>query len=80
MAKPSHSIQGPHQGQPLLAAGEPVDHARAAMVLVHGRGASAKSILDLAVELNQPGWTYLAPQSCWQHLVSAQLPGTACQQ
>jgi predicted esterase len=63
MAKPSHSIQGSHQGQPLLAAGEPVDHARAAMVLVHGRGASAKSILDLAVELNQPGWTYLAPQA-----------------
>jgi len=63
MSEPSHSIHGPHQGQPLLAAGEPLDRARAAMVIVHGRGASAESILDLAIELNQSGWAYLAPQA-----------------
>ena len=55
--------QGPHQGQPVLLAGEPLERARAAMVLVHGRGATAESILELAFELNQPGFAYLAPQA-----------------
>ena len=63
MSEPSHSIHGPHQGQPLLAAGEPLDRTRAALVMVHGRGASAESILDLAIELNQSDWAYLAPQA-----------------
>jgi phospholipase/carboxylesterase len=54
---------GPHQGQPMLAAGEPLERAQAAMVLVHGRGASAKDILTLAAELEQPGFAYLAPQA-----------------
>src|SRR2546429_9083831 len=63
MSEPSHSVHGPHQGQPLLAAGEPLDRARAAMIMVHGRGASAESILDLAIELNQSSWAYLAPQA-----------------
>src|SRR5260370_11882820 len=55
--------QGPHQGQPVLLAGEPLDRARAAMVMVHGRGATAESILELAFELNQPRFAYLAPQA-----------------
>jgi phospholipase/carboxylesterase len=54
---------GPHQGQPMLAAGEPLERARAAMVLVHGRGATAESILSLVTELDQPGFAYLAPQA-----------------
>jgi predicted esterase len=54
---------GPHQGQPVLAAGEKLSGARAAMVLVHGRGATAESILTLAPELNVPGFAYLAPQA-----------------
>lgn len=33
------------------------------MILVHGRGASAESILGLARELNRPGYCYLAPQA-----------------
>ena len=53
----------PHQGQPVLAAGEPLERARAAMVLVHGRGATAQDILTLAAELDQPGFAYLAPQA-----------------
>ncbi len=56
-------IKGPHQGQPALSAGEPLAGAHAAMVMVHGRGASAESILTLAGEFNQPGFTYLAPQA-----------------
>ncbi len=54
---------GPHQGQPVLAAGEPLDQAQAAMIMVHGRGATAESILTLADELVQPGFAYLAPQA-----------------
>lgn len=54
---------GPHQGQPVLRAGVPLSQARAAMILVHGRGASAESILLLANTLAQPGVAYLAPQA-----------------
>src|SRR5438270_5158647 len=57
------SHQGPHQGQPVLTAGEPLDKAKAAMIMVHGRGASAEDILSLTPELNQPGFAYLAPQA-----------------
>lgn len=53
----------PHHGQPALAAGEPLEHARAAMLMLHGRGASAEDILSLASELDQPGFSYLAPQA-----------------
>ncbi len=52
-----------HQGQPVLLAGEPLEQAKAAVVMVHGRGATADSILTLAAELNQPGFAYLAPQA-----------------
>ncbi len=54
---------GPHQGQPVRTAGEPLERAQAAMVMVHGRGATADSILTLASELAQPGFAYLAPQA-----------------
>jgi len=53
----------PHQGQPVLAAGEPLDHAQAAMVMIHGRGADAPSILMLANEFEPSGFAYLAPQA-----------------
>jgi predicted esterase len=54
---------GLHHGQPVLAAGEPLDRAHAAMVMVHGRGATAESILTLSAGLAQPGLAYLAPQA-----------------
>ncbi len=63
MAEHSSLIQGPHQGQPVLVAGEPIERAKAAMVMAHGRGATAESILELALELKQPGFVYLAPQA-----------------
>ena len=59
----SNMIQGPHQGQPLLQAGESIDQAKAAMVIMHGRGATAKDILELVADLKQPGFAYLAPQA-----------------
>lgn len=56
-------IQGPHNHQPVLAAGVPLDQARAAALFVHGRGASAASILGLASEFDAPGVAFLAPQA-----------------
>jgi phospholipase/carboxylesterase len=55
--------ESPHQGQPVRTAGEPLGRAQAAMLLVHGRGASAEDILTLTGELAQPGVAYLAPQA-----------------
>ena len=52
-----------HQGQPVLTAGAELDDAGAAMVMIHGRGATARDILTLAPELDQPGWAFLAPQA-----------------
>jgi predicted esterase len=59
----SEQNKGLHQNQPVFASGEPLERAGAAMVLVHGRGASAQDILTLAAELDQPGFAYLAPQA-----------------
>ncbi len=56
-------MTGPHQDQPLVTAGAPLDVAEAALVLVHGRGATAQSIVQMADEFHQPGVAYLAPQA-----------------
>jgi phospholipase/carboxylesterase len=53
----------PHGSQPLLTAGTPLDDATAAAVLVHGRGATARSILRLGEEVHTTGVAYLAPQA-----------------
>lgn len=53
----------PHQSQPVLAAGKPLAEAAGALILVHGRGASAESILELADYLAHPDLAYLAPQA-----------------
>jgi predicted esterase len=47
----------------VLDAGEPLGKARAAMILVHGRGATAEDIMTVAAELTHPGFAYLAPQA-----------------
>ena len=52
-----------HQGQSFSTAGESLDKADAVMILVHGRGASAKSILTLTDQLERDGFSYLAPQA-----------------
>src|SRR5215468_10547536 len=63
MTQSSQRARGPHQGQPILSAGEPVAQARAAMILVHGRGATAQSILTLTQDFAIRGFAYLAPQA-----------------
>lgn len=55
--------KGPHQGQPVLTTGVALDKATAAMIMIHGRGASAEDILGLSAELPQPNFIYLAPQA-----------------
>ena len=54
-----------HAGQPLLHAGAPIQQARAAMVLVHGRGGSADDILGLTELFAKAaaGWAFVAPQA-----------------
>jgi predicted esterase len=47
----------------VLAAGAPLARARAAAILVHGRGGSAEDILGLADEFGQDDIAYLAPQA-----------------
>ncbi|MDY7095082.1 MAG: dienelactone hydrolase family protein [Acidobacteriota bacterium] len=59
----------PHRGQPVVAAGASLEDAAAAMVLVHGRGASAENILTLTSALEPAGapyagsYAYRAPQA-----------------
>lgn len=52
---------GMHRGLPLLTAGTPLAQAKAAMIMVHGRGASAQDILMLAQEWQAADVAYLAP-------------------
>ena len=63
MTESPNLLQHPHHGKPIRMAGQPLEHAQAAMLMVHGRGASAEDILTLADQLNQPGFVYLAPQA-----------------
>lgn len=55
--------KNPHQGQPILLTGESLGDSKAAMLMLHGRGATAEDILSLSGEFDQPGFTYLAPQA-----------------
>lgn len=63
LAHPRSQSAGPHQGQPVRTAGLQLDKARAAMVMVHGRGATAESILTLVPSLSSEGFAFLAPQA-----------------
>jgi len=63
MAISSEHFQSPHQDQQLLYAGADLKDAKAAMVMVHGRGASGHDILTLAPDLKQPDFAYVAPQA-----------------
>ena len=56
-------MAGPHQDQQLVTAGAPLEAAEAAVVMVHGRGATAQSIVRMAEEFHHHGVAYLAPQA-----------------
>lgn len=57
---------GPHQNQPLVTDGTPLEDAEAALVLTHGRGASARGMVQLANEVLEEGVAVLAPQATRQ--------------
>ena len=64
----------PHAGQPVLTAGQPLGSGRAVVIMVHGRNASPRNILELATPLAHPAVTYLAPAAAGQDVVSAVVP------
>lgn len=53
----------PHRDQPVLTSGAKLTEAAGAVILLHGRGASAKDILGLGREFQQPALAYFAPQA-----------------
>ena len=53
----------PHRDEPVRTLGAPLAQAAAAVVLLHGRGASAEDILGLAGEMYDERVAYLAPQA-----------------
>lgn len=56
-------INGPHQNQPVIQSGPKWDDAKAVMIMIHGRGATAEDILSLSAEFNFDGVACLAPQA-----------------
>jgi predicted esterase len=52
-----------HETQPVAVAGADLKDAKAAMIAIHGRGASAHSILEFTNLLNKPHFAYRAPQA-----------------
>jgi len=59
-------IPGPHQGARIATAGSVPGEARVAVVLGHGRGATAEDMLGFAAELDAPGISWIAPQASQQ--------------
>ncbi len=47
----------------MLGTGAPLEVAKVAVLMVHGRGANAQSILSLASSLDHAGVAYVAPQA-----------------
>jgi len=57
------AVHGPHAGQPVFASGAPLSAARAAVLLVHGRGGSPSDMLGLGAALTAPDVAFVAPQA-----------------
>ena len=53
----------PHHGQPVISQGAPLGEGHGVVVMIHGRGAAPRNILDLVPRLDRDGWTYLAPSA-----------------
>lgn len=56
-------INGPYQNQSVIQSGSKLDDAKAVMIMIHGRGATAEDILSLSAEFNFDGVAFLAPQA-----------------
>ena len=55
------TVPPPHAGEPVLSDGVALEEARAAVIMIHGRGAGPRNILDLVPALELPDVTFLAP-------------------
>lgn len=60
---PGNQFNGPHQKSKILEHGSSLSRAKAAMIMIHGRGATAKGMLPLADQFAQPDFYYAAPQA-----------------
>lgn len=60
---PPQSAENPHEGQPIETSGAPPQAAEAAVIMLHGRGSTAKHVLRLSDEFYHHGVVYLAPQA-----------------
>ncbi len=56
-------MDGPHQTESIRQTGTALSDAEAAIVFVHGRGATAQSILELHDQIGTEGVAALAPQA-----------------
>jgi predicted esterase len=52
-----------HEVQPVITHGTPLEDADVAVIMLHGRGASAQDIMLTAHQLPEAGVAYLAPQA-----------------
>jgi predicted esterase len=59
------SAADPHAGQPVLTLGPALEKAAATLIMIHGRCASAESILGLYPELNVEKLAAVAPQAAY---------------
>jgi len=62
-ASKENPFSGPHQKEKTVFAGAKPGKAKAAIILLHGRGATAESILTLADEFTGEDILYAAPQA-----------------
>jgi len=52
-----------HNADHIVTAGTPLNEAKKVMIMIHGRGATAQSILSLSAHFNAEKMAFLAPQA-----------------
>jgi phospholipase/carboxylesterase len=60
---PTAGVPGPHGGCRVVAAGAPRGAAEAAVVALHGRGATAQGVVNLLEPIHRHGVAFLAPDA-----------------
>lgn len=60
---PSEADHGPHRDQPVVTSGAPLSAAEVAVVALHGRGATAQGVVNLAEPCYRHGVAFFAPQA-----------------
>lgn len=56
-------MTNPHAQQPVLRAGQPIETARAVVIMAHGRGSDAQDMMGLAGAIGIRDVAYIAPQA-----------------